>query len=328
MTLLAPSLQAYFTTYAHDQRDLSPNTIASYRDAWKLLIKHIAATQHVTASTITWEMINPQVVAQFLQQCDLRGNTPKTRNQRLTAIRALAAYAAPDHPEHANTLARVLALPAKRTGRGAPQFLDQPEVDALLTAPNTDTWTGRRDQALLTLAAQSGLRISELTSLQTCDIQLTRPATVRCTGKGRKHRTTPLTVATVAIMSPYLAERVTRPGTALFPNPHGDQLSRDAVEHRLAIYVATAAEQAPSIGAKHVTMHTLRHTAAMRLLEAGVDVSVIALWLGHEHTTSTDIYLHADMTLKQAAIDRTRPPNVAPGAYRPAPDILDWLQAL
>ncbi|MGH3555986.1 MAG: tyrosine-type recombinase/integrase [Mycobacterium sp.] len=189
------------------------------------------------------------------------------------------------------------------------EFLTLAEVDALLAAPDSTTWTGRRDHALLAMTAQTGLRISEICSLTHDDIHLGTGPHIACTGKGRRQRITPLTRATVSTMTTYLAERMTRPGSALFCGPHGQHLSRDAVEHRLATHVATAATTCPSLTAKHVTMHTLRHTAAMNLLAAGVDVSVIALWLGHADTHSTDAYLHADMVTKQAAIDRTRPPQ-------------------
>ena len=223
---------------------------------------------------------------------------------------------------------QVLAIPPKRTIRPLIEFLTPAEVDALLAAPNSTTWTGRRDHALLAMTAQTGLRISEICSLTHDDIHLGTGPHVACTGKGRRQRITPLTRATVSTMTTYLDERITRPGSALFCGPHGQHLSRDALEHRLATHVATATTACPSLAAKHVTMHTLRHTAAMNLLGAGVDVSIIALWLGHADTHSTDAYLHADMTIKQAAMDRTRSPNVKPGTYQPEPDILAWLTSL
>ncbi len=178
------------------------------------------------------------------------------------------------------------------------------------------------------MAVQTGLRVSELVALTTTDVHIGTGAHVTCTGKGRRRRATPLTTTTLAVLDPYLTERTTRAGTALFPRPGGGHLSRDALEHRLTTHLHTAAKTCPSLGNKHVTMHTLRHTAAMRLLHAGVDISVIALWLGHQNTTSTDVYLHADMRIKQAAIDRTRPLQTVPGAYSPKPDILAWLDTL
>jgi len=329
MTLLAPALQRYFTDYAHAQRDLSPNTIAAYRDTWRLLIKHMTATTNVHAGKLELDMLDAQAVSGFLDHLQAqRGNSARTRNARLTAIRAVLAFALPDHPEHAGTITRVLAIPARRSPDPVLQFLTPQESGALLAAPDTGTWTGRRDHALLTLAVQTGLRISELISLTTSDIHLGTGPHVTCLGKGRRRRATPLTPVTVAVLNGYLTERLTRKGSALFPGPSGQHLSRDAVEHRLARYVAIAARTCQSLAAKHVTMHSLRHSAAMNLLAAGVDVAVISLWLGHRHTASSDAYLHADMAIKQAAIDRTRPPGTTPGTYRPEPDVLAWLSSL
>jgi len=329
MTLLAPSLQFYFTNHAHARKGLSPNTIAAYRDTWRLLIKYLTATTGVPADKIDLGMIDTDAVSMFLDHLQaVRGNNATTRNARLTAIRAVLAVTLPDHPEHADTIARVLVIPPRRGTPRTVQFLTVDETEALLDAPQADTWTGRRDRALLMLAVQTGLRISELASLSISDIHTGTGAHVTCTGKGRKYRATPLTAATLTVLVPYLAERATRPGAAVFPGPRGQHLSRDALERRLAKHVATTTEHCPSLGLKHVTMHTLRHTAAMRLLQAGVDVAVIALWLGHENTSSTDVYLHADMTIKQAAIDRTRGPQVTPGTYAPGPDVLAFLTSL
>ena len=329
MNALATSLQAYFTTFAHTQRDLSPNTITSYRDTWRMLLKYLAATLTVPPDALDFDAVTATNVTGFLNHLEHeRGNTARTRNARLTAIRSVLSRALPDHLEHAATITQVLAIPPKRTTRAVIEFLTPGEVDALLAAPDTTSWTGRRDHALLVLTAQTGLRISEICSLTLHDIHLGTGPHVACTGKGRRQRVTPLTRTTVGIMTTYLQERAARPGTALFCGPNGQTLSRDALEHRLAKHLTTATTTRPNLAGKHVTMHTLRHTAAMNLLAAGVDVSVIALWLGHADTHSTDAYLHADMTIKQAAIDRTRPPDVRPGTYRPKPDILTWLTTL
>jgi site-specific recombinase XerD len=329
MNALASSLQTYFTTFAHTQRDLSVNTIASYRDTWRMLLKYLTATLRIPADALDFDAVTATHVTGFLDHLEHdRGNSSRTRNARLTAIRSVLGRALPDHPEHAATITQVLAIPPKRTIRRVLEFLTPVEVDALLAAPDSTTWTGRRDHALLAMTAQTGRRISEICSLTHDDIHLGTGPHIACTGKGRRQRITPLTRATVTTMTTYLAERMTRPGSALFCGPHGQPLSRDAVEHRLAKHVATARTTRPGLTAKHVTMHTLRHTAAMNLLAAGVDVSVIALWLGHADTHSTDAYLHADMAIKQAAIERTRPPHVKPGIYQPEPDILAWLTSL
>jgi integrase/recombinase XerD len=322
-------LQHYFTDFARTQRELSPNTIAAYRDTWRLLIKHATTALGITADQLDLAMIDTELVTSFLTDLTAtRANSIATRNARLTALRAVLAYALPDYPEHAETITRVLAIRPRRRPAAQVEFLTDDEANALIAAPDISTWTGRRDQALLVMAVQTGLRISELAALTTADVHTATGAHVACTGKGRRRRATPLTAATLTVLVPYLTERATRAGTALFPGPRGGHLSRDALEHRLAKHLDTAAKVCASLGNKHVTMHTLRHTAAMRLLHAGVDISVIALWLGHQTTTSTDVYLHADMTIKQAAIDRTRPLQTTPGTYKPKPDILAWLDTL
>ena len=329
MTALATSLQTYFTTFATSQRDLSSNTIGSYRDTWRMLLKHLTVTLGVAVNTLDFDAVTATNINGFLDHLEHeRGNSAKTRNVRLTAIRAVLSRALPDHPEHAATITQVLAIPPKNTARPVIEFLTPDEVDALLTAPDPTTWTGRRDHALLAMTVQTGLRIGEVCSLTIHDIHLGTGPHIACTGKGRRQRITPLTRPTAATMTAYLAERRTRPGTALFCGPHGRPLSRDALEHRLARHITTATTTCPSLAGKHVTMHTLRHTTAMTLLAAGVDVSVIALWLGHADTHSTDAYLHADMAIKQAAIDRTRPPDIPTGTYQPEPDILAWLTSL
>ncbi|WP_068124430.1 tyrosine-type recombinase/integrase, partial [Nocardioides massiliensis] len=229
MNTLATSLQTYFTTFAHDQRDLSAHTIASYRDTWRLLLKHLASTLGIPADSLDFDAITAANVSGFLDQLEHeRGNAARTRNARLTAIRSVLGRALPDCPEHAATITQVLAIPPKRTVRPVIEFLTATEVDALLAAPDPTTWTGRRDHALLTLTVQTGLRISEIRSLTRADIHLGTGPHVACTGKGRRQRITPLTRATVDIMKAYLAERATRPGTALFCGPQGWPLSRDA----------------------------------------------------------------------------------------------------
>ena len=329
MNTLAVELQTYFTTFAHAQRDLSPNTITAYRDTWRMLITFLAARTGAKAEHIDFNDIDTENITAFLDYLQHeRGNSAATRNARLSAIRAVLSHAMPGHLDHAGTLTRVLAIPPKRHPKPILEFLTPEESDALIAAPERGRWTGRRDHAILVLAIQTGLRISELTSLTCTSIHLGAGANVTCTGKGRRTRATPLTPTTTAVLAGYLTERQARPGTALFCGPHGQRLSPDALEHRLKRHTTTAATSCASIADKHVTMHTLRHTAAMNLLAHGVDISVIALWLGHQRTQSTDAYLHADMAIKQAAIDRTRPVSTEPGTYHPEPDILAWLATL
>ena len=329
MTALAPTLQAFFTDRLTRQRQASPHTVAAYRDTWRLLVAFASARTSRQPSQLDLGNLDAPLIGAFLDHLEReRGNSVRTRNARLAAIHSLFRYAALRHPEHAEVIARVLAIPSKRYDKALVTWLTEPEITALLATPDRSTWAGRRDHALILLAAQTGLRISELTGLTTGDVHLGAGAHVSCTGKGRKHRITPLTTGTVAVLRAWLAERGGQPGQPLFPARTGSRLSRDAIEHRLAKHTAAAAARCPSLNAKTVTMHTLRHTAAMRLLQAGTDTSVIALWLGHEQAETTQIYLHADLALKERALARTRPPDARPGRYRPPDKLLAFLEAL
>lgn len=329
MTSLAPSLQTYFTQRLIAQRRASPNTIEAYRHTFRLLLAFASERTGTAPSDLDISALDAPLVAAFLDHLQRgRGNSTSTRNSRLAAIHSLYAYLALQHPEHAATIQRVLAIPPKRNQRNLLTYLDEPEVDALLAACDQTTRTGRRDHTMIALTIQTGLRISELIGLDCHDVTLTAGANVHTVGKGRKERCTPLIPATVRVLKAWLRERAGAPYDPLFPTITGTRPSRDAIERRLNIHVATAARHCPSITAKHVTMHTLRHTAAMRLLLAGNDITVIALWLGHEQTSTTQIYLHADMTHKQKAIDRTRPNTTRPGRYHPPDTLLAFLQAL
>jgi integrase/recombinase XerD len=329
MTALAPSMQAYFTDRLIGQRQASPNTIAAYRHTFRLLLGFATKRTGTPPSALDISDLDAPLIAAFLDhlQAD-RGNTVATRNNRLAAIHSLFVYLALHHPEHADTIGRVLAIPTKRAERNLLTYLTDPEVDALLAACNHATWTGRRDHAMLALTIQTGLRISEMIALNCQHITLGPGANVHTIGKGRKARRTPLIPAIKTVLKAWLHERAGAPDEPLFPTRTGTQLSRDAIEHRLAIHLQIAAANCPSIAAKHITMHTLRHTAAMRLLLAGNDITVIALWLGHEQISTTNIYLHADMTHKQQAIDRTKPLAAKPGRYQPPDTLLAFLQAL
>ena len=329
MSALAPTLQAFFTDRLARQRHASPATVAAYRDGLKLLITFAAERTATTPSNLDIADLDADMVAAFLDHLEReRGNSVTTRNARLAAIRSLFRFAALRHPEHAATIQRVLAIPSKRCDQKLIDYLTDIEIHALLAAPDTGTWTGRRDRALLTLAIQTGLRISELLGLTIADLHLGTGAHVNCHGKGRKQRVTPLTRDTIAVLRSWLEERAGHPDEALFPTRRGTALTRDAVERRLAVYRTRAAETCPTLNNKRVTAHVLRHTAAMRLLHAGIDTSVIALWLGHENVDTTQIYLKADMALKERALARTAPLKSTPGRYTPPDTILAFLEEL
>lgn len=329
MTVLAPTLQAFFTDRLTRQRNASPHTIAGYRDTWRMLLTFAAGRTGTPPSMLDLDQIDAPLVAAFLDHLEHeRGNSIRTRNTRLAAIHSLFRYAALIHPEHAQSISRVLAIPPKRFDRALVSYLTEPEVDALLAACDQTSWTGRRDHAMLLLAVQTGLRISELIGLTPADVHLGTGAHIVCHGKGRKDRTTPLTTGTRVVLRDWLSEQLVGPTAPLFPSRRGRPLSRDAIERRIAHYTALAAQRCPSLRDKTVTAHVLRHTTAMRLLHAGVDTSVIALWLGHVSIDTTQIYLHADMTLKERALARTRPPKIKQGRYQPPDGLLAWLEAL
>jgi integrase/recombinase XerD len=329
MSALAPALQAYFTDRLIGQRAASQNTISAYKLSFRLLLAFASKRTGKGPAALDIADLDAPLIAGFLDHLERdRRNSPATRNNRLAAIHSLFAYIALRHPEHAASIQRVLAIPAKRTQRNIVTYLSEEEVDALLGACDRSTWTGRRDQAMFALTIQAGLRISELAGLTRQDVTLGPGANVHTVGKGRKERRTPLVPTTAAVLKAWLCERHGAASDPLFPTTTGKRLSRDAIERRLARYVSHAASTCPSIKAKRVTTHTLRHTAAMRLLLAGNDVTVIALWLGHEQLATTNIYLHADMTHKQEAIDRTKPLSVKPGRYQPPDPLLAFLEAL
>ena len=223
---------------------------------------------------------------------------------------------------------RVLAIPNKRYERKHVGFLDEDDVEALLKAPDLSKWIGRRDRALLLLATETGLRVSELFGLRREDLSLGTGAHVRCRGKGRKQRATPLLKPAVKVLKMWMAESDAPPSAPLFPSSRGGPLSRDAVEALLKRHLASASEQRPSLKTKRATPHTLRHSRAMSLLQSGVDRSVIALWLGHESVETTQIYLHADMGLKEKALAHTTPKKQKLARYRPSDKLLAFLEGL
>jgi integrase/recombinase XerD len=330
VTDLAPVLQGFFTDRLVRQKKASPNTVAAYRDTCRLLLAFAQGKTGKAPSQLSLADLDATLVGAFLQHLqEQRGNSSATRNARLAAIHSFYRYALPLIPDRAHTASQVLAIPQRRHDRAIVSYLTGPETDALLAAPDRTTWHGRRDHALLLTAVQTGLRLSELTGLTIADVSTTTPgAAVRTTGKGRKERATPLTRPTVAVLRAWLPEAGPAPSGPAFPTRRGTRMSPDAVQRLVARHAATAARDCRSITSKHVTPHTLRHTAAMALMNAGVDTSVIALWLGHQSAATTHIYLHADMTTKERALARVPAPNTTPGRYRPADDLIDFLERL
>lgn len=324
-------VQAFFSDRLLRQRRASPHTIAAYRTTFRLLLRFATTRLGRTPSHLVLADLDAAFIGEFLDHLESeRGNSARSRNARLAALHAFFRYVALTEPAHALHCQRALAIPSKRFERGIVEFLDDKEVDALLAAPDPTTWIGRRDRAILLVAVQTGLRVSELTALRRQDVALGTGAHVRCHGKGRKLRCTPLRRDVVKVLDAWLRERPTALDTPLFPSSssRGERLSADAVERLVAKHTATTKKRCPSLASKRITPHTLRHTAAMQLLRRGVDRSVIALWLGHESIETTQIYLHADLELKEKALAHTSCSGLAPGRFRPDDRLLAFLDGL
>jgi site-specific recombinase XerD len=329
MTPIAPTLQAFFTDRLTKQLDASPRTIASYRDSLRLLVRFANDRTGIAPAALDWNDLDEPLITAFLEHLESdRHNSARTSNLRRTATRSLFRYAALRHPEHAAVISRVLSIPAKRFDRRIVTFLTAEESVALIDAAPETRWEGRRDRAMLMLALHAGLRVSELIAVNCADIELGTAAHVRVQGKGRKQRAVPLTKDARAVLAVWLDERARLPEDPLFPTRTGRRLTRDAVERRVATHAATAAQRCPSLTGKRVHPPALRHSCAMSLLQARVDSTVIALWLGHADVGSTQQYIHADMTIKERALALLTPPTATPGRYTPTDQVLAYLDSL
>jgi integrase/recombinase XerD len=322
-------LQRFFTDRLSTQMEASAHTIAGYRDTFRLLLRFASEHQGKAPTKLGIEDLDADLIGDFLLHVETtRRNGARSRNTRLAAIRSFFRYVAMSEPAWLLHCQRILAMPSKRYVKRAVTFLDASEIAALLAAPDRSTWAGRRDHVILLVALQTGLRASELVGLRCKDVVSGVDAHIRCIGKGRKERGTPLRRDTAKVIESWLKERRGDPEQPLFPSMRGDKLSRDALEHLVRKHSETAARSCPSLAAKRVSPHTLRHSTAMELLQHGVDQSVIALWLGHESVETTQIYLHADMRLKEQALSRVAAPATSSGRYRPDDQLLAFLESL
>jgi site-specific recombinase XerD len=329
MTIVAPTLQAWFTQRLASQRRASGHTIGAYRDTFRLLLRFAQQQTGKAPSVLDFDDLDVELICAFLDHLEhQRHNSTRTRNARLAAIHSMYRFAALSHPEHSALIQRVLAVPTKGFERHDVAYLEAHEIDALLAAPDRSTWTGRRDHALLLVAVQTGLRVSELIGLRCGDIQLGKGAHLQCMGKGRKQRSTPLSPQSVEVLRVWLKERRGQPDDPLFPTSRGKPLSPDAMAWLVAKHAATAKLSCPTMAHKTVTPHVLRHSAAMTLLRSGTDPIVVALWMGHESVETTNIYTHADPAIKERALARTKPPATKPGRYRPPDQLLAFLESL
>ena len=322
-------IQLFFTDRLLKQLGVSPHTVAAYRDAFRLLLQFASERLGRPPSKLRVEDLDASFLGKFLNYLEeVRGNCTRTRNNRLAALHAFFQYVSISEPALALHCQRILAIPSKRHEHAPVAFLTEEESAALVAAPNLDTWIGRRDRALLLLAVQTGLRNSELTSLRRQDVEFGAGAHVRCFGKGRKIRCTPLRPDVAAVLKEWMLRQNGKPEDPVFPSSNGGRMSADALQRLVAKHVATARQPCPSLNGKTVTPHTLRHGAAMALLQRGVDLSVIALWLGHESSETTQIYLHADMRLKEKALAHATPSGAVPGRFQPTDSLLAFLEAL
>jgi integrase/recombinase XerD len=324
-----PLCESFFAKRLIAQRKVSQHTISSYTHTFRLLIRFAHKRLGIHPSKLTLAELNAPFLVEFLDDLEAnRANGARSRNARLAAIRSFYHYAALEAPQHSGLIQRVLAIPYKRLARRLVDYLTRPEIEALLGAADKKSWGGRRDHAILLTAVQTGLRLSEITGLRQQDVFFGVGAHVRCEGKGRKERCTPLAKPAAAVLSAWIEEQGREPSKFLFPNARGERLSADAVQHLVAKHVVIARHRCPSLAKKRVTPHVLRHTAAMELLQAGVDRSLIAIWLGHESLDTTQIYLDANLAMKEEILAKTRPVESKPGRYRPEDQLLSFLKAL
>ncbi len=331
MTAAAPTIQAFFVTRLGSELDASPHTVDSYRHAFRLLLAHAKAQTGKQPADLDLADLDARLISGFLDHLESdRGNSVASRNTRLAAIHSFFRFASYRHPEHAQTIQQILDIPQKKAQTVPRSFLTEAEMAALVAAPDRFTWSGRRDHALLVVALRTGLRLSELTGLRCQDVELRTPAHIKCLGKGRKRRDTPIDKPTVEILRSWLAERAGQPEEPLFPTRRRDRLSPDAVQRLVAKHVASAQATCPALTNKQISTHNLRHSLAMDLLHHGIDAAVVALWLGHEKLDSVNAYIHADPTLKQRALDRLTPlnPTAKPGRYQASDDLLAFLERL
>jgi integrase/recombinase XerD len=325
----ASMLTSFFTQRLIHQRQASSHTISSYRDTFRLLLQFSKKRVGKEPSRLCWDDIDAPLISAFLDDLqERRGIVARSRNLRLTAIRSFYRYAAFELPAQSAQIQRILAIPSKRCVHEQIGYLTRSEVDALLAAPARDTWSGRRDHAWLLVAVQTGLRLSELTSLTWQTTELGSGAHVHVMGKGRKERCVPLTKQTVAVLSAWFKEIRLGDGHLLFPNRRGGRLSNDGLQYLLAKHTRNAQKSCVSLHKKRVSPHVLRHTAAMELLQAGADTTVIALWLGHESVETTHIYLEADLAMKEKMLAKTTPHDGRPGVFKPDDSLLAFLKNL
>ena len=322
-------LQSFFAEHLTNQKRVSPHTVKAYRDTLRLLLAHADQIHGIRPSDVRVIDLDAPAVLDFLEHLErIRRCSVRSRNARLAAIRAFFRYVALREPEHVAVATRILAIPAKRADHCLVGYLTREEMQAVLAAPDRTKWMGRRDHALLLTFYNTGARLSEVTGLKRGDVRFGTRTFVHLHGKGRKEREVPLWANTARILKKWFEEDPPVPGDVVFPSNRGGPLSADSVSHILHLAVRTASARSPSLAKKRITPHVIRHTTAMHLLQSGVDISVIALWLGHESIETTHIYVEADLATKERALDRLAPAGGNPRRFKPSDPLLNFLSAL
>jgi len=322
-------LQTFFADHLINQRNLSKGTLAAYRDTFRLLLQFLERYTGTMPAALTLDDLCAQNLLVFLDHLEEdRGNTPRTRNARLASIRTFLHFASRQKPEALQGIQRALAIPMKRFERPLVGFLSREEMHAVLDAPDPNSWSGRRDRVLWAVMYNTGARVSEVTGLCVRDLSLARRSALSILGKGRKHRVVPLWRRTTDLLRDWLKDTSSAPEAALFPNVHGQRMTRSGVEQRLRVAVQKATSKCPSLTARRISPHTIRHTSAMHLLQSGVALPVIALWLGHESPETTHMYLEADLAMKEAALSKLKEPNTPHLRYKPRDPLLGFLDSL
>ena len=322
-------LQQFFMERLMEQRNVSPQTVAAYRDNFRLLLQFAQDHLGKTPERLTLIDLDAPLILAFLNHLEgERHNTVRTRNARFAAIRSFLHFAANKDPTALSVIQRVMAIPMKRFDKPMLGFLSRTEMQAVLDAPDTATWCGQRDRVMFATLYNTGGRVSEITGMRVADVALEGSAAARIRGKGRKERSVPLWRTTAAEIRRWLAQIDSRPDRPLFPSRSGTQLTRPAVMARLHLAVESAASACPQLAKRRVSPHSIRHSTAMHMLQGGVDITVIALWLGHESPTTTHMYVEADLAMKERALNAVQPPRLKQKRYQPTDSVLHFLQTL
>lgn len=324
-------VQGFFLERLMAQRNVSPATVSAYRDTFRLLLRYLADTRHCPAAAVTMDVLNADTILAFLDDLEVRRhNSIKTRNHRLAAIHSFMDYVSFQAPEFLGLVQRVKQIPFKKADTRIVSYLVSAEMEALMATCAVATWLGRRDRLMLALLYNTGMRVSELTGLTRASVILTPSgvSTVRIWGKGRKERVLPLWQSTQSYLTDWFREQGASGDPHVFTNRRGQPLTRSGVMARIQGLAQAATPQCPSLAAKRVTPHVIRHTTAMHLLQSGIDLSTIAIWLGHESIETTHKYMVADLQLKERALAKTASPAAPSVRYQPDDDILAFLTGL